>query len=261
MRTTAISLTVIALALAAILGGYASGQAGAHPPQIVVLHPVASPSVHAVAHGYSDSPIVDLFSSDDVVIDRAQTATSAWFPERLSLVIGLCGDSAALEGEFLKLGLPLAIDLDPRGAEAERVARYVNAQGLALLIHAGSPPAPSTLAELSKRFGHIDGIASRSSSGMASALRGTGLLYFDERGDADAHPFLVNGVRFIARDATVDDRSSPSYISFMLGRAAMRSEREGRMVVLMRPMPNSLAALTNFLGTRSAEIVALTQPR
>jgi hypothetical protein len=29
----------------------------------------------------------------------------------------------------------------------------------------------------------------------------------------------------------------------------------------MRPLPNSLSALTNFLGTRSAQIVALTQPR
>lgn len=261
MRTTAVSLSVIALALAAIVGGFLSGQAGAHPPQIVVLHPSASPNVHAVTHGYSDSPILDAFSDDDVVVDRAQAATSAWLPERLSLVVGLCGESAALDGQFLRLGLPLAIDLDPRGAEAERVARYVNAQGLALLIHTAAPPTAAMLAGFSKRFGHVDGIASRSSAGMASALRGTGLVYFDERGDADPHPFIVSGVRFIARDATVDDRSSPGYISFMLGRAAMRSEREGRMVVFMRPLPNSLAALTNFLGTRSAEIVALTQPR
>ncbi len=261
MRTTAVSLTVIALAIAAILGGYFSGQAGAHPPQIVVLHPVSSPDVHAVVHGYSDSPIVDLFSNDDVVVDRAQTARNAWLPERLSVVVGLCGESAALESEFLRLGLPLAIDLDPHGAEADRIARYVNAQGLALFIHTGAPPSRATLAELQKRFGRINGVASRSASGMADALRGTGLVFFDERGDTDSRPFTVTGVRFVARDATVDDRSSPSYISFMLDRAAMRSEREGRMVVLMRPLPNSLAALTNFLATRSAEIVALTQRR
>ena len=130
-----------------------------------------------------------------------------------------------------------------------------------MLIHVGTAPSKATLAGLSQRFGHIDGIASRDSTGMPDALRGTGLLFFDERGDADSHEFAMTGVRFTGRDTTVDDRSSPSYISFMLDRAAMRSQREGRMVVLMRPLPNSLAALTEFLGTRSAQIVALTQPR
>ena len=96
---------------------------------------------------------------------------------------------------------------------------------------------------------------------MPRALRATGLLFFDERGDADARSFVMTGVRVVSRDATVDDHSSPSYISFMLDRAALRSEREGRVVVLMRPLPNSLAALTGFLETRSAQIVALTQPR
>jgi polysaccharide deacetylase 2 family uncharacterized protein YibQ len=261
MRTTAVSLAVSALALAAIFGGYVSGQAGARPPQIVVLHPVASPSVHALTHGYSDSAIADLFSDDDVVVDRAQTAASAWLPQRLAIVVGLCGQSAALDSEFLGLGLPLAIDLDPHGAEADRVARFITTQGLALLIHVGTPPSASMLHQFMKRFGHIDGIASRSATGMPEALRGTGLLFFDERGDTDARAFAMSGVRFVARDTTVDDRSSPAYISFMLDRAALRSEREGRTVVLMRPLPNSLAALTKFLETRSAEIVALTQPR
>lgn len=261
MRTTAVSITVIALALAAILGGYFSGQAGARPPQIVVLHPVATPSVHAVTKGYTDSPIVDLFSEDDVVVDRAQTATSAWLPERLSFVVGLCGRSLALDAEFLRLGLPLAIDLDPHGSDAQHVASYVTAQGLALLIHVDSAPSAAVLADFKKRFGSFDGIASRTSDGMPQALRGTGLLFFDERGEADARRFAMTGIHVVSRDATVDDRSSPSYISFMLDRAALRSQREGRVVVLMRPLPNSLAALTRFLETRSAQIVALTQPR
>lgn len=261
MRTAAVSLVVIALALAAIVAGYLSGQAGAHPEQIVVLHPSASPDVHAVFRGASDAPIVDLFSSDDVVIDRPSRDMSSWQPERLSIVVGLCGDSLALDGEFLQLGLPLAIDLDPHGADAVKVARYVHANGLTLLIHVQAAPSRSTLASLRARFGAIDGIASRASAGMARALAGTGMFFFDERGRADPVPFLENGVRLLQRDATVDDRSSPSYISFMLERAAMRSTREGTLVVLMRPLPNSLAALTSFLGTRSAQIVTLTQSR
>lgn len=261
-KSTAVSLAIIALALAAILGGYLSGTAGARPPQIVSLHPMPSPraSVHPVSSGYSDSPVVDLFSGDDVVVDRARTATSAWLPERLSIVVGLTGNSVAVDGEFLGLGLPIAFDLDPHAAEANRVAEYVMSQGLVLLIHVTEAPSAATVKRLRERFRRIDGIASRSTHGMASALRGTGLLFFDERGDADETPFLENGVRFVARDATVDDHSSPNYIAFMLERTAIRSQREGRMVVLMRPLPNSFAALSRFMGTRSAQIVALTQP-
>lgn len=262
-KTTAVSLTVIALALAAILGGYFSGQAGARPPEVVTLHPAPSPgaSVHPVSAGSSDSPVVDLFSDDDVVVDRARAAASAWLPERLSVVVGLAGESAALDGEFLRLGLPVAFDLDPHGNEADRVARYVTSQGLVLLIHVNVVPSPATLKGLQRRFGRIDGLASQTTQGMADALRGTGLLFFDERGDGDAASFAENGVRYVARDARVDDHSSPSYITFMLQRTALRSERQGRMVILMRPLPNSLAALSSFLGTRSAQIVALTQPR
>jgi polysaccharide deacetylase 2 family uncharacterized protein YibQ len=260
-KTNAVSLAFIAVALAAICGGYVSGAAGARPPQVVLLHPVASPNVHAVQHGYSDSPTVDLFSDDDVVVDRSHSANSSWLPQRLSIVVGLCGSSLAVDGEFLRLGLPIAIDLDPRAGDAVRVAHYVSQAGPVLLIHVNNPPSQAVLETLLHRFGRFEGIASRSSAGMAEALRGTGLMFFDERGDADPAQFAGSGVHVVSRDARVDDRSSPSYISFMLNRAAVRSQREGRVVILMRPLPNSLAALSDFLGTRSAEIVALTQPR
>ena len=93
---------------------------------------------------------------------------------------------------------------------------------------------------------------------MATALAGTGLEFFDERGDADPAPFVAAHVRFVTRDATVDDRSAETYIEFMLARAAERSEHEGRLTVLMRPLPASLAALDAFLQTRSVQIAALT---
>ncbi|HET9029023.1 MAG TPA: divergent polysaccharide deacetylase family protein [Candidatus Aquilonibacter sp.] len=262
-KTTAVSLTVIALALAAIVGGFASGQAGARPPQTVALQPLPSPGAtsHPRAAGYSDSTVDDLFSDDDVVVQRAQKAHDAWLPPRLSVVVGLAGESLALDGEFLRSGLPVAFDLDPHASDAARVAQYVTEERLVLLIHVNQAPSPRTLRVLQKRFGRFDGIASQETRGMAHALQGTKLLFFDERGDGDPAAFADDGVRFIARDARVDDHSSPGYIRFMLERAAMRSQREGRLVILMRPLPNSLAALSQFLGTRSAEIVALTQPR
>lgn len=260
MRTTAISLALIAVALAAIVAGYASGQAGTHPPAVVILHPSASPWVRAVLRGASDAVVDDLFSNDEVVVDRANTRASS-YAERLAIVIGLCGESAPLDGQFLALGLPLTLDLDPHGTDAERSARYAHESNALLLIHVASPPSASTLAALRRRFGSFDGIASRVSAGMPQALARTGLFFFDERGDALEAPFTAAGVRLLARDATVDNRASPAYIAFMLDRAAIRSRSQGPLAVLMRPVPDSLEALETFAQTRSAELVALTQTR
>ena len=94
---------------------------------------------------------------------------------------------------------------------------------------------------------------------MPQALNGSGLVFFDERGDADRGDFATNGVQIVQRDTTVDDRTGAAYIRFMLDRAAMRSRKAGRMVALMRPLPSTLTALSAFAGTRSAEMVSLTQ--
>jgi polysaccharide deacetylase 2 family uncharacterized protein YibQ len=94
---------------------------------------------------------------------------------------------------------------------------------------------------------------------MPQALAHTGLAFLDERGDADARGFAALGVAVYSRDATADDCTAASYIAFMLQRAAMRSQRQGRLVVLMRPLARSLDALGAFVRTRSAQIVPLTQ--
>jgi polysaccharide deacetylase 2 family uncharacterized protein YibQ len=260
MRSTALSLTVIALALAAIVAGYVSGQSGTRPPPVVQLHPRLGSSTDALFHE-TDSAVSDAFSDDDVVVDRPALGSDNWYPQRLAFVVGLVGDSAAIDSTFLRLNLPLAFDLDPRAAEALKVARLIHTQGEVLLLHVDRAPSPATLAVLRAEFGEIDGIASRNAQGQAAALAGSGLEFFDERGDADPEPFLARDVPFVARDTTVDDHSARSYIAYMLGRAAVRSERQGRLVVLMRPLPNSLAALDAFARTRSAQIVALTPNR
>ncbi|HVA29192.1 MAG TPA: divergent polysaccharide deacetylase family protein [Candidatus Baltobacteraceae bacterium] len=259
MRTTVVSLAVIGIALAAIVAGYLSGQAGTRPPAVVQLRPHAAASVEAVFHGASDAAVDDLFSNDDVVVERPALTSSTWLPPRLSLVVGLVGSSATIDATFMRLDLPIAFDLDPHAADALRVARFIHEQGDVLLLHVARAPSRAELASLHAQFGAFDGIASRASVGVAKTLAGTGLSFFDERGDADPGPFRAAGVPFVARDVTVDDRTEPSYIAFMLDRAAMRSQRQGRLVVLLRPMPNSLAALAQFVGTRSAQIVALTQ--
>lgn len=257
-KTTVFSLTVIALSLAAILGGYMSGVNGAPVSPIVKLKPMPSPSVRAVRSGSSDSGISDAFSDDDVVIERPYVEQTHWIPATLSVVVGLCGDNAALDGAFLRLGMPVALDVDPHARDADRTARYVAAEHQLLFIHVTTAPSQDTLLRLRDRFGSYAGVASRTDEGMPQALNGTGLAFFDERGDANRAEFAQNNVPIIQRDATVDDRTGNAYITFMLDRAALRSRRAGRLVVLMRPLPNTLAALTAFAGTRSAEIVSLT---
>ena len=259
MRSTVVSLSVIGLALSAIIGGYASGVSNAPVSPIVKLRPAPSPSVHAVRSGSSDTAVADVFSNDEVVIDRPILPQSHWIPASLSVVVGLCGDSAAIDGAFLRLGLPVALDVDPHARDAERTARYVAQEHQVLFIHVNDPPSQQTLVDLRNRFGQFAGIASRTSEGMPQALNGSGLVFFDERGDADRGDFATNGVQIVQRDTTVDDRTGAAYVRFMLDRAAMRSRKAGRMVALMRPLPSTLTALTTFAGTRSAEMVSLTQ--
>lgn len=258
-KTTAASLAVIALSLAAIAGGYMSGVSNAPVSPIVKLKPMPSPSVRAVRNGSSDSGVDDAFSDDDVVVDRPVVEQTHWISPSLSLVVGLCGDNAALDGAFLRLGMPVALDVDPHARDADRTARYVNAEHQLLFIHVTSPPSQDTLLRLRDRFGAFAGVASRNSEGMPQVLNGTGLTFLDERGDADRAEFAQNHVAIVQRDTTVDDRTANAYITFMLDRAAMRSRRVGRLVVLMRPLPNTLAALQAFAGTRSAQIVSLTE--
>ncbi len=258
-KTTVASLAVIGLAASAILGGYVSGEATAPVSPIVKLHSAASPSVKAVRQGSSDSAVEDVFSQDTVVIDRPILEQDRWVPASLSVVVGLCGESAALDGAFLRLGYPVALDIDPHARDAERTARYVAAEHQTLFIHVTSPPTQETLDDFRNRFAAFAGVASRTSEGMPQALAGTGLAFFDERGDADRAEFDRNHVAIVQRDTTVDDRTGAAYIAFMLDRAAMRSRKAGRMVALMRPLPSSLAALQKFASTRSAEFAGVTE--
>ena len=260
MRSTVASLVVIVLALAAILGGYLNGQTGTRPPPVVQLHQDRRPARTAtIAHDIGGEPTTDLFSDDDVVIERVPLSEPR--PEQLSVVVGLAGASATLDSTFMQIGLPLAFDLDPAAPDALQVARLVRDQGDVLFIHEDHALTRASLASLRARFSQITGIASRDADGQASSLAGSGLMYFDERGDADPAPFTARGVPFVARDATADDRSERSYITYMLNRAAIRSARQGRLVVLVRPQPNTLGVLNAFAQTRSAEIVALTAGR
>ncbi len=259
VRTQAFWLAVIALALTAIVAGYVSGSATTPPPLAQRVQPRVAASVHAVTHDPSDSRVDDLFSGDDVVIDRPRRAQARWLEPQLSVVVGLSGAAPSLDAAFMRTNVPIAFDIDPSAAQATDVAKLAHESGDVVLLHLDRAPTQSQLAQLRKRFGDFDGVASRETDGFVQSLDGTGLLFFDERGDADADEFSGVGIPIVQRDATVDDRTARSYIHFMLSRAVQRSQLEGRSVVLMRPLAHSLDALAALAATRSVEFVPLTQ--
>ena len=260
MRSQAFWLGVIALALAAIAGGYFSGRAAAPvPPARLHAQTRVAPSVHPVLHDPSDSYVDDVFSDDDVVVDRPRVVSTHWLEPQIAVVIGLCGRSAATDAAFIQLGVPLAVDLDPSAPQAGDVAALAHEAGDVVLVHLEAAPTQAQLARLRKRFGDFSGVASRSIEGFVQSLDGTGLLFFDERGNADPQEFTAVGIPIAQRDVTVDDRTARTYIRFMLDRAVQRSRREGRMVVLMRPLVHSVDALKALAATRSVQFVALTQ--
>ena len=251
-------LAIIALALAAIVAGYMSGNASAPPPLRRGVQPRVAASVHAVMRDPSDSRVDDLFAQDDVVVDRPQRATGHWLEPELSIVVGLAGGSPSMDAAFMQTNVPIAFDIDPSAAQATDVAQLARESGDVVLLHLEHAPTPSQLAQLRKRFGGFDGVASRNPDGFVQSLDGTGLLFFDERGGADASEFSGVGIPIVQRDATVDDRTAHSYIRFMLARVVQRSQVEGRAVVLMRPLAHSLDVLATLASTRSVEFVPLT---
>ena len=262
MRYEAFWLTVIGLALAAIVAGYASGASSARiPPRPAEHARVTAPPVHAVLHDPSDAAVNDLFSNDDVVVDRSAAPDEArWQQPTLAVVVGLCGYSADADESFMQLPIPIAFDIDPHAPQAARVAELAREAHDLVLVHLTDAPTQTRLTALRRQLGAFDGIASRNAPRFVQVLDGTGLLYFDERGDADAWEFRNVGIAFARRDVTVDDRTDSGYIRYMLGRAVQRSERVGPLIVLMRPARHSYGALAALQASRSVDFVPLTQP-
>jgi polysaccharide deacetylase 2 family uncharacterized protein YibQ len=252
---------LIAGALAAIGAGYVQATVQTQPPPVAELRSNAgvlpAPELDVKREPQTQT-IGDVFAKDDVVVDRERTPQPQWQSEQLQLVVGVCGNSVAAESGFLRLHYPVAFVVDPAGAQARAFSDLVRNNGDALLVQVDEPPAPQTLAAFRREIGAFDGIASRHTAGMAIALRGTGLTFFDERGDAaNANTFAAMGVALVRRDVTADNRSSVGYVSFMLGRAAELSRRTGPVVVFVRPLPSTLAGLEAFGSTHDVRMIAL----
>ncbi|MBV8155791.1 MAG: divergent polysaccharide deacetylase family protein [Candidatus Eremiobacteraeota bacterium] len=256
-------LILIAGALAAIIAGFVGGTLQTKPPPVAQLRRTAVrgaplPPVGAGSPREEESRAADAFAQDDVVVDRKRAAQSEWQPERLQIVVAICGTSVAAESAFFRLKVPLTFVVDPAAPQASAVAQLARSNGDEIFVQTDDPPYPQSLAAYRHAIGTFDGIASRNAAGMPMALRGTGLSFFDERGDAaNALTFTSLGVPLIQRDVTADNRSGAGYVRFMLERAAALSRRLGPVVVLMRPLPSSYSALRDFVQTHDVRMIAL----
>lgn len=252
---------LIAGALTAIGAGFVQASVQTRPPPVAQLRSSSGwvpPPEPQVNREPQTQALDDAFAKDDVVVDRSRTPQPQWQNEQLQLVVGICGSSVAAESGFMRLHYPIAFVVDPAALQARAFADLARKNGDALLVQVDEPPAEATLAAFRRTLGQFDGIASRHSAGMAVALHGTGLTFFDEVGDAaNAGTFANMGVPLVRRDVTADNRSGIGYVTFMLGQAAALSRRTGPVVVFARPLPSTLAALTAFATTHEVRMIAL----
>ncbi len=250
----------IALALTAIVAGYRSTRTVSVPraARATTRDPRrATPADRAQFRADGPSAAVnDSFARDPVTVAHSGAAGVRWRRERLLVMVVGIGWSLPLESAFLASHLPLGFVIDPSAPYAIRAAALARAAGRSVYLQVARAPSPGQLAQLHVRFGRFAGVASRAPAGMARALQGAGLEFFDERGTADPAAFARAGVPLLQRAVTADDRTQPGYVRFMLRRAADVAQRFGPTVVLVRPFPTTLRALQALDGRSGIELVA-----
>ncbi len=243
---------IAACGAAAIVSGFASDARNAprpapHPsPRTAPASPVPLPTFRGS----------DTFGADwDVVVDRSP-APDPDGRARIAIAVGPCGANAALDAAFAHLDLPIALVIDPAGADAVAAAGLARSQGKPFYVQVGRAPSPAKLASLLKKFQGAAGLASDAGRAMPAVLSGSGLAYFDERGDVDPAPFSKTGTPLIRRDLSVDDRDATGYVDYMLQRAVALGAGRGRAVALMHPRAASLQALRAFARSNGRDLVA-----
>jgi polysaccharide deacetylase 2 family uncharacterized protein YibQ len=242
-------LLVICFALGAIAGGVLSGATIA-PLRPSPLSIVDVPAANALPDG--DETAEDAFSDDDV--DTVPQIDSRIDGEaHIAFVLVSAGHSLALESPFLQLSFPLTVVIDPHASEAHDIAALAQSQDKAVYVQLTDDDASGeTLRAIQKAFPDIRGIAGRFARGsalranaaaLAKAAARAHLGVFDEVAD-DAQmrkTFAYAGASYAGRSFTVDNHLAPAYVGFMLDQA-VRVARAGRVVVMARPLPATLAA-------------------
>ncbi len=243
---------IAACGTAAIVSGFVSDARNAPRP---TPHP--SPTTRPA----SPTPLPtfrgsDTFGADwDVVVDRSPEPNPDG-SARIAIAVGPCGTNAALDAAFARLDLPIALVIDPAGVDALATAALARSQGKPFYVQVGRVPSPAKLASLLKKFEGATGLASDAGRAMPAALAGSGLAYFDERGDIDPALFSKAGTPLIRRDLSVDDRDATGYVDYMLQRAVALGAIRGRAVALMHPRAASLQALRTFAKSNGRDLVA-----
>ncbi len=185
----------------------------------------------------------DPFAQDDVVVERIATTHGISNTGSIVVAIAECGRNAALDDLAVALPFPAVLIVDPNGRDAKRAATLAYDRGKAVYVQTDDVPPESVLAQWRREFARFDGIASLRWEGASARLGGSGIAFFDERGDADAMRFGADGVALLRRDVTIDDRSEQGYIGYMLHQAFQSAHRVGRAVVFARAQGATLRVL------------------
>lgn len=240
---------VVVFSGCALLGGYFSGRAAA--PPLVFETPAPDPGVTGVLQ--QNETADDDFAGDAAVVADAPGGEIDK-DSRLSFVLVDCGQSVPLESLFLRLGVPLALVVDPVEPAAHATAAQARQFGKMVFVQAALPLSAHDIRALQDEFPGIAGIAirvdrQRIDNGVLRALRDAGLRLFDEYGGYRSvqKRAVAAGVRYLRRTITIDDDLEPSYVAYMLDEA-VRLGRGSGAVVMARPFPGTLHALEAVLS-------------
>lgn len=257
MKRFAIAFWAIVIAIAAvpIVAGIVR-VARTPRPAMPAAVATRAPAVRALVLPPDRAP--DATSQGDVVVDRSPSP-NADGSARVALVVAPLGASAAVDGAFVRLPLPIAVAIDPALPQAAADTALAGQMGRPVYAYARAVPSAATLANWRARFPNLAGVAAIASAGMPRALRDQGLAFLDLRGDADAAAFAAAGVPLLRRDITLDDRDESGYVRYMLDRAIALGAERGTAVAWLHPRAASLAALRTFAGSRARDVVPLDQ--
>ena len=242
MVSRIVSVVVIIAAIIVIVAGAVQNRAVEHKREVIRR---TTPDGMAPRSGVRN---IDRFANDPVVVPCATMNAAPLHNPMLRLFLVGAGQNQASDHDLFSLSVPSAVVVVPQGHDAKNVVRRAQQYGSPVFLQLDGRLQAGQIQRDRARFGAIAGYAGRDASAAREALSGSGLSFFDERGDAAAGAYRAAGIRYFGRSVTADNDEGSGYIAFMLKRAVTMSRSCGALNVLMRANHNSLKAAGKALN-------------
>ncbi|MHB8461844.1 MAG: hypothetical protein ACYDA1_04295 [Vulcanimicrobiaceae bacterium] len=242
MVSRIVSVVVIIAAIVVIIAGAIQNRVIEHQREVIRR---TTPDGMAPHSGIRN---IDRFADDPVVVPCATMNAAPLHNPMLRLFLVGAGQNQISDHDLFSLSVPSAVVVVPKGRDAKNVVRRAQQYGSPVFIQLDGALGSRQIQQDRARFGGIAGYAGRDASAARMALAGSGLSFFDERGDAAAASYRAAGIRYFGRAVTADNDEGNGYISFMLKRAVTMSRSCGPLNVLMRANHNSLKAAAKALN-------------